>query len=138
MRSPKCRRSKKSSPKIIVHDNALVRAFERPVGSSLAPERLGHYFENAIGARLIESGWEVYYWRERDLEVDFVALGPDGEKWAIEVKFGNITEKDLKGIRKFCERHPDFEPCCVLFSKQDLPDIKILSGEEILSKLRSY
>ncbi len=29
-----------------------------------------------VGARLLEAGWDVFYWRHRDWEVDFVALGP--------------------------------------------------------------
>lgn len=42
-------RSQKSSPKVIVHDNALIRAFERPIEGPLPPERFGRYFENGVG-----------------------------------------------------------------------------------------
>jgi len=82
--SPQPIRVRKSSPKLIVHDNALVRAFERPVSRALSPEKLGRYFENSVIARFIEAGWETYYWKSRDLEVDAVVISSEQECLAIE------------------------------------------------------
>jgi predicted AAA+ superfamily ATPase len=133
-------RTRRSSPKIIVHDNALLRAFERPIESVLTPERFGRYFENAIGARLIEAGWDVYYWSERDLEVDFVVHSPSGEKWAIEVKSAKFGAKDLAGIKKFCGLHPEFVPKLIALEPpaefENALGIGRLSPEEILSMAR--
>ncbi len=128
--------AKKSIPKIIVRDNALVRAFERPVEADISRQRFGRYLENCVGARFIEAGWEVYYWRERQDEVDFVVLGPGGEKWAIEVKAGNTDERDLSGVAKFCQRYTDFQPCLLSFVKQKIAGFKLLEIEEVLSLAR--
>lgn len=126
-------RSKVSPSKIIVHDNAFLKALERPVTAPLENPRLGFYFENSVGARLIEAGWEVYYWKERDFEVDFVALGPQGQKWAMEVKSANTERKELRGLDVFCKRHVDFEPILVSLIKQEFEGIKTVAANEILS-----
>jgi len=130
-------RSRKSIPKIIVHDNALCRAFERPVQQALSAERFGRYFENAIGARFIEAGWETYYWKHRDHEVDFVVIGPDQQKWAIEVKSGPVSRDNLSGLIEFCKLYPEFEPQLLSLEGQKLQGIKSLDPVEILSLCRS-
>lgn len=134
--SPQAIRSRKSSPKLIIHDNGLLRAFRRPVSSPLPMKDLGHYFENLVGARFIEAGWEVAYWRDRDWEVDFVVQGPQGERWAIEVKSGPIEAHELKGLRKFCSIHPAFEPCLISHVGQQLTNIRTLPLDTILSLSR--
>ena len=108
--------------KIIIHDNALLRAFERPIQNKVSEAKWGHYFENLIGARFLESGWETFYWKDRKLEADFVVLGPKGQKWAIEVKTSKTTLGDLKGILEFCKIHPDFEPCLISLVNQKFQD----------------
>lgn len=127
---------KKSIPKIIVHDNALIRAFESPVETPISSHRFGRYFENVIGARFIESGWQTYYWNERQDEVDFVVFGPAGQKWAIEVKSGAVDKRDLKGLKKFCDHYPLFEPCLISLVGQQISGIKTLDVEMILSLKR--
>lgn len=134
--SPAPFRARKSIPKLIVHDNALLRAFERPVETQLSPKRRGQYFENLIGARFLESGWDTFYWKERDLEVDFVVFGPNGEKWAIEVKTVKTNSKDLKGLHEFCRRHPNFEPRLVSLIGQKIEDVVTVETDEILSLTR--
>lgn len=126
-------RAKKSSPKLIVHDNALLRAFERPIEASLTLDRMGYYFENNVGARFIEAGWDVWYWKERDLEVDFVVHGPKGEKYAIEVKSATTTLKELAGLKKFCKENPEFTPCLVSGVDQEIEGITALNAAWILS-----
>ncbi len=129
-------RSKKSIPKLIIHDNGLIRAFERPVYQTLEPERFGRYFENAVGARFIEAGWETYYWKHRDFEVDFVVIGPENQRWAIEVKTQKATTAQLKGIFEFNRRHPDFEPCLLSLEPQDVEGVRSLDPVEMLSLSR--
>lgn len=130
-------RVKSSIPKLIIHDNALIRAFERPIQTKLSHEKLGRYFENAIGARFIEAGWETYYWKNRNLEVDFVVIGPENQKYAIEVKSSMTQEGDFVGLREFCKINPDFTPCLVSLKNQKISGIKNLITEEILSLSRS-
>lgn len=131
-------RAKRSTPKLIIHDNALIRAFERPVSAPLLSERFGRYFENCVGARFLEAGWDVFYWRDRDLEVDYVVRGPNGERWAIEVKVGRPNEEDLRGLRVFCKRYPDFQPRLVSLQEHKLSSIQSLDIEKILSLHRIY
>jgi uncharacterized protein len=129
-------RARQSSPKLIVHDNALIRAFERPVTAPLSPARFGHYFENAIGARFIEAGWDTFYWNDREKEVDFIVLGPNGEKWAVEVKTATVEEWELKSLHAFCRLYPEFEPCLVSLPGQHLASIKNLTPENLLALTR--
>jgi len=129
---------RKSSPKLIIHDNGLIRCFEKPINKRISPEKLGHYFENCIGARFIEAGWSTYYWKDRDAEVDFIVIGPNNEKWAVEVKSSKVSEKELKSLFKFCELHDDFEPVLVSLVGQRVDGIKSLAAEDVLSFSRKY
>lgn len=131
-------RSRRSTPKLIVHDNSLIRAFERPVSAPLSSQRFGHYFENCIGARFLEAGWDVFYWRDRDLEVDYVVLGPNGEHWAVEVKAGRLDEKDLRGLNMFCKRYPHFKPHLLSLQGHEVDSVQSLDVEKILSLHRQY
>jgi predicted AAA+ superfamily ATPase len=129
-------RSRGSSPKLIVHDNALLRAFRRPLSAPLTSAEFGRYFENAVGARFVEAGWETFYWKDRDDEVDFVVFGPQGEKWAVEVKSAETTGAALKGLRAFGCRYPGFEPCLVSWIDQAIPQVRTLPRRDILSLRR--
>lgn len=129
-------RNKKSPPKLLIHDNALIRAFERPISQVPAMDRLGFYLENAVGARLIESGWDTFYWKDRNQEVDFITLGPNNEKWAIEVKLSPPSLDELTGLQSFCRSHPDFQPVVVCPKAVKLDGIKYLPAEEVLSFYR--
>jgi len=90
-------RQRASSPKLQVFNNALVgvRLRRSPVEVRHDPELWGRLCESAVGAHLVnarvESGVEVFYWRERGFEVDFVVRRQD-EVTAIEVKSGRTRE----------------------------------------------
>ena len=64
----------------------------------------GHIFESGIGAYLVSQGFihrfEVFYWRERNDEVDFV-IRKKNITIAIEVK--SNAEKRTSGLDKFKE-----------------------------------
>ncbi len=126
-------RTRSSPPKLIVHDNALIRAFERPIDQTPSQERLGFYLENAVGARFIEAGWETYYWKDKSHEVDFIVLGPKGEKYAVEVKLGVPKKTDLKGLFYFCRQHPEFLACVVSPQPVDIEGIKWLPVDQVLA-----
>jgi predicted AAA+ superfamily ATPase len=129
-------RTRASPPKLIVHDNGLIRAFERPISETPKHDRMGHYLENAVGARFIEAGWETYYWKDKTHEVDFIVLGPGGEKWAVEVKSGVPTPGELKGLAYFCRQHPDFKACVVCPQTLNIEGILWLSVDQVLSLSR--
>lgn len=97
-------RRKASIPKFQVYNNALKMvycpmSFEQAIQDRKA---WGHIFESAIGAYLVSQAFihrfEVYYWRERNDEVDFV-LHKKGGIVAIEVK--SNAEKRTEGLTKF-------------------------------------
>ncbi len=97
-------RSKASIPKLQVFNNALKtiynpHSFEQAI---LDRKAWGHIFESGIGAYLVsqsfEHRFEVFYWRERNDEVDFI-LRKKGVVVAIEVK--SNAEKSTAGLMKF-------------------------------------
>lgn len=126
-------REKMSPPKLIIHDNALIRAFERPIHATPSSERLGFYIENAVGARLIESGWDCFYWKDKKLEVDFIAMGPGGEKLALEVKTQAPSLQELQGLMRFCQENPEFTACVVCPTKVHLKGVRWIDLKDILS-----
>lgn len=82
-----------SVPKYQVYNNALLTAYK---GSTYEKDRTnpstwGRWVESAVGAYLLsgaeEGGYDVYYWRNRDDEVDFIVQRHD-EAIAFEVKGG--------------------------------------------------
>ncbi len=100
-------RRKASIPKLQVYNNALRMVFTPLTFQKAIADRKawGHIFESGIGAYLVSQafarGFEVYYWRERNDEVDFV-LRRYGSVVAIEVK--SNAEKKTEGLQAFKER----------------------------------
>ena len=84
--SPEILRIRSSSPKLIVMSQALLAAVQGkvPGGSAEGRAAYGRWVENAVGAHLLRSGFEVFYWRERDDEIDFIARRK-GDVIAVEV-----------------------------------------------------
>ena len=66
------------------------------------PTKWGNIFESGVGAYIVGQSFlnriEVFYWRERNLEVDFI-LRKKGVLVAIEVK-SNLTNKSA-GLTEF-------------------------------------
>ncbi|MCI0482963.1 MAG: ATP-binding protein [candidate division NC10 bacterium] len=100
-------RSRGSSPKLQVMNTALMSAQS---ALTLAEARTDHDFwgrlvESAVGAHLANAAaagmCEVFYWRERNREVDFVVKS-GRMLTAIEVKSGRAGES-LPGIAAFAE-----------------------------------
>jgi predicted AAA+ superfamily ATPase len=67
-------------------------------------ERRGRVFELAVGAELIHFPGELFYWREKQAEVDFV-FKSHGKLYAIEVKSGR--KKSAKGLDAFVGKFPN-------------------------------
>jgi uncharacterized protein len=104
-------RQRGSSPKLQVLNTALMTAQS---GLTLReaqadPSVWGRLVESAVGAHLLNAaaprGFEVYYWRDRNLEVDFVVKSGQSVT-AIEVKSVRRREA-LPGMAAFAEAfHP--------------------------------
>lgn len=91
---------KTSSPKILPLAPCL---YYIQVLNKYSPEEEGRIFESLVGSQLVRTGNELFYWRERNDEVDFV-LKSGRSIWAIEVKSGR--KKSLKGLEKFKKEFP--------------------------------
>lgn len=106
-------RSRGGSPKLIAWNNALVTAFElRSFADVRSDHRAwGRLVENAVGAHLLNHlqgrNLELSWWREGDLEVDFVVRSGQGVR-AVEVKSGRGGNR--AGLGAFCARHRDARP----------------------------
>lgn len=103
-------RRKASIPKLQVYNNALKTIFTPLTFEQAILDRKewGHIVESGIGAYIVSQAFtqrfEVFYWRERNDEVDFI-LRKKGTVIAIEVK--SNAEKSTSGIIKFREMfHP--------------------------------
>ena len=97
-------RRRASVPKFHVYNNALKivylsETFEQAI---LNGKSWGHIFESGVGAYLVSQSFvhrfEVFYWREKNDEVDFV-LRKNGVLVAIEIK--SNREKNTRGLEKF-------------------------------------
>ena len=97
-------RRRASIPKLQVYNNALKIVYSPLTFEEVLVDRKswGRIVESCIGAYLVSQSFvhrfEVFYWRERDDEVDFI-LRKKGSVIAIEVK--SNAEKKTAGLEKF-------------------------------------
>jgi predicted AAA+ superfamily ATPase len=106
-------RRRGSPPKFQVHNNALMTAGATYGFEDARADRSywGRLAESAVGAHLVNSAdseTRIHYWREGDIEVDFV-VECRGRLAAIEVKTGTGVTRH-KGLDEFCRRYPDTRP----------------------------
>lgn len=96
-----------SVPKLYVYNTALLSAlsgvtFEK---TYTAPKEWGRWVESVVAAHILNQAetadYNVYYWRERDKEVDFV-IETNRQCIAIEVKSGRRTSNS--GLSEFVAR----------------------------------
>jgi uncharacterized protein len=89
-----------SSPKLIPMCPAFYSA---QLQDHYRNDERGHAFELVVGMALVRLFSDLYYWRDGNYEVDYIAK--KGKKiYAIEVKSGR--RKSEKGLSKFCELYP--------------------------------
>ena len=97
-------RQRASKPKFQVYNTSLLSAQQAFSFKDvqLEPKIWGRFVESAIGAHLINAsvsdGINVFYWREKNEEVDFI-LEKDNQLIALEVKSGKNSS--AKGIAAF-------------------------------------
>lgn len=100
-------RQKSSAPKFQVFNNALRNVYSGYTFEEAFrnPKVWGQLFESAVGAHIISGAlngnYEVYYWRDGDLEVDYV-LKKGSKVVAVEVK--SNTDTTNKGLTEFRKR----------------------------------
>jgi len=100
-------RQRGSSPKFQVIDMALMSALAGQSFKAVRsdPELWGRWVESAVGAHLVNSsikyGLELFYWRDRGREVDFVVCY-QGRLLAIEVK-SHKRQTALPGMDAFVQ-----------------------------------
>jgi len=105
-------RQRASIPKFQVFNSALRNVYsEHSFPEAMRnPKVWGRFFESAIGAYLASrapvENYEVYYWRDGNLEVDYI-LKKDEKIVAVEVKSNSDTTN--KGLAAFRER---YKPHC--------------------------
>ena len=94
-----------SVPKMMVYNTALLSVQSSMSFNSAftTPRAWGRWVESAVGAYLLneadEYDYKLYYWRERDDEVDYV-IDFGGKLFAIEVKSGHRMGNQGLGIFK--------------------------------------
>jgi predicted AAA+ superfamily ATPase len=136
--SPGQARSRGSSPKLLLWNNALVTALGlRSLAQAQSDSGFwGRLVENAVGAHLLNHlqgpAYETSYWRERDFEVDFVVRSA-GRTWAIEVKSGRPNRP--RGLEELCRRHRDVLPLIVGSGGMALEDFFATDPPELLRSL---
>ncbi len=99
-----------SVPKFMVYNTSLLSALSGTTFEKIytSPRLWGRWVESAVGAYLLnqadEHDYSLYYWREKDNEVDFI-IEYNRQCIAIEVKSGRRTGNE--GLNVFRERfHP--------------------------------
>lgn len=100
--SPEILRIRASSPKLIVLSQALITAARNinPVEIEKSPDIFGRLAENAVGAHLFRAGFELYYWRDRDREIDFIVK--KGVKLAA-IEVGISEDKNAEALRRLAK-----------------------------------
>lgn len=105
-------RRRASIPKLQVFNNALKMVYNPHTFEQAIMDRKGwgRIFESGIGAWIVSQAFvhrfEVFYWRDRNDEVDFI-LRKKGAVVAVEVK--SNAEKNTEGLNTFREVfHPKY------------------------------
>ena len=106
-----------SSPKILAACPALC-TMTAGAPALADPEQRGRVFELAVGAELLQLPGELFYWREKNAEVDFV-YRYQGKLYAIEVKSGR--KKSAKGLDAFMKHFPQASP--VILTPDNFPKL---------------
>lgn len=117
--SEKIIKKRNSSPKLLPLCPAL---FSITKDACYDDEDFGRAFEVLVGAYLNSLPGQLYYWREKNYEVDFI-YEYKKEVHAIEVKYGK--NKSTKGLEKFLDQFPKAKT--YIISQDNYLDL--LSGE---------
>lgn len=121
-------RRRASIPKLQVFNNALKMVYTpQSFGSAIANRQTwGHIFESGIGAHILSQAFthrfEVFYWRDRNDEVDFI-LRKHNSIIAIEVK--SNAESQTTGLERF--KHEFAPKTALIVGNNGIPAADFLS-----------
>lgn len=127
-------KSKSSSPKLQVYNNALFSALLSKDFESVKsePDLWGRLFESCVGMHLINNadlcGYKLHYWRDGNNEIDYV-ISKGEDLCAIEVKSGIRTRN--QGMEVFKKKYPHAK--IYVISAQDISNSGCISLEDFLS-----
>lgn len=107
--SSKVIKTKSSSPKILPLAPCL---YYMTIRDEYESDELGRVFELVVGAQLVRTGEELFYWREGPNEVDYI-LKVGRKIFAIEVKSGR--KKGTKGLEAFLKHFPKSHAVYITF-----------------------
>ena len=118
-------RQRGSIPKILVFDNGIISAMRGARFKAVFNDKAawGRLIENAVGAQLYflaqKQGGELFYWRDRNNEIDYVLKIGDRIK-AIEVKSGKDA-RSTEAFTLFQKQYKTAQAIVILESKSQ-PD----------------
>ena len=98
-------RRRGSSPKLVVLNTALMTATSGLTYAEAKRDKAfwGRLVETAVGGHLLNAQLEAFYWRDGNLEVDYVARRG---KTVVGFEVGSERRKDrLPGLAEFSRRH---------------------------------
>ncbi len=128
-------KQKSSSPKILSLDNSIINVINNrtPLEAFKDPTYTGRLLENAVGARLYwltqEKGFEIFYWRERNYEVDYI-ISAGNRLIAIEIKSG-YPGKSKAALDVFSRKYGNIKKVVISLKKsKNSDDINHLQAEE--------
>ena len=125
-----------SSPKLILWNNALVSAHGALTFAQAKRDgqSWGRLVENAVGAHLLNhldpSLGEVLYWRDHDMEMDFV-VKMSTKTWGLEVKSGKNAP--AKGMETFHKKNPKAKILMVGTGGMDLEEFFRSNPSQLLA-----
>jgi predicted AAA+ superfamily ATPase len=111
--------------------SALTTDFDAAIKN---PEWWGYVVENAICAHILNNflvvASDLYYWRRRDDEIDFVVSSP-GNLWGIEVKSSRM--KNPKGLSASMRHYPRAKPFIVGGSGMPLEEFFLTDPKSVFA-----
>ena len=134
--SPGGARTRGSSPKLVLWNNALVTATGLASFETVRADHAawGRIVENAVGAHLLNHlqglAYEICYWRDRRDEVDFVVRA-GRTTWGLEVKSG--LPRKAEGMGVFCRRFEGIRPLLIGSGGMPLEEFFLADPAELLS-----
>jgi predicted AAA+ superfamily ATPase len=128
-------RSRSSSPKLVLWNNALVTAMGLRSFDAMRsePDLWGRLVENAVGAHLLNHlqglPYELTYGKQRTYEVDYIVRSGTS-LWAIEVKSGR--PRPMTSLASFRRDHPQAKTLLVGPGGMDLEEFFSTDPRELL------
>lgn len=131
-------KQKGSIPKILVFDNSLITATSRlRYKDILTSPMLGRLTENSVGMQLYnlaqKYGGELFYWRDRDEEVDYVIKIGNITR-AFEIKSSKTPQINIKSLDSFRKHYNKVETFIISgMTSLKLPNIRHINLDTFFS-----